>query len=322
MKITRSLLSVWPRPTSAPAAIEDTPAPFAGAPRDAGFLLFDPSVAPLLDAAEAGFPHTSPEDLPALLASVPLDVFALLATYRPARWPRLAAWLPDMPEDDVQLGMTGAVGEAVMLKAAGFVRRLLPACAAYMGRPLNEARVLDYGIGWARVARLFYKFTPTDRLHGVDAWPASLGMAELAGFRGPLALIDPVPDALPFQERFDLVYAFSVFTHLSERTARAAVRAIRAGMADDGLFALTVRPGDFWRESERPEADARLAEHAARGFAFQPADVPPTRDGDVPYGDSSTTLDYIRGEWPEFEIAAVEINGADPYQMIVLLRPA
>lgn len=288
-------------------------------PDVAGVLLFDPSIAPLLDEVEARVDHVEPEAVPELLAPIPLDLFTLLATHRPARWTRLSEWLPVMPEPGVQLGMTGATGEQVMLEAAGFVHRLLPTWRAQFGRPLSQARVLDYGIGWARVARLFYKFTPTTQLYGVDAWPPSLALAEASGFRGRLGLIPAAPERLPFETAFELVYAFSVFTHLSEDTARAAVRAIRASLAHDGLLAITIRPEDFWRRHAGDDTPQRLQEHASHGFAFRPGGLP---DAGATYGDASITLDYIRREWPEFRIAAVEVNGADPHQLLVLLAPA
>jgi hypothetical protein len=321
MNIRQRLMASLGRPGSPTSDEAAPPAAAPADPRPAGFLLSDAAFAGMLDDIEARFDPAAPEMAPGLLAPVPLDVFALLATHKPSRWPKLAAWLPEMPDDSVQVGMTGAAGETVMLEAAGFIRRLLPTYRAQVGRPLHEARILDYGIGWARVARLFYKFAPVTSLYGVDAWPGSLAMAERAGFKGRLALIDTLPGRLPFEERFDLVYAFSVFTHLSERTARAAVRAIRTGLADDGLLVITIRPAEFWRLAGGPDADLRAAEHASRGFGFRPSELPPI-DGEVPYGDATIGLDYIRREWPEFRVAGVEANGADPYQLLVMLTPA
>ena len=44
------------------------------------------------------------------------------------------------------------------------------------------------------------------------------------GVIGHLALSEWVPRTLPFPGPFDLIYAYSVFTHLSEKTTRVALR--------------------------------------------------------------------------------------------------
>jgi hypothetical protein len=252
------------------------------------------------------------EVTPPSLAKVPLDLFALIACHRPEHLPHLRAWLPLMPPEWVQRQMTGSSGEAVILEAAAFVRAVLE-LYGFDRTPLKQARILDYGIGWARVARLFYKFTPTSQLHGVDAWQTSLQHAQALGFRGHLALIDPAPAALPFEQPFDLVYAFSVFTHLPQSSALAAIKAIRGALSDEGLLVLTVRPREYW--TLRPSDEALVQAHDDHGFAFRSL-----LDGHG-YGDASISLDYIRRTWTEFELVHVHVSAADPYQIVVGLRP-
>lgn len=321
----RRFTAAWAQAGAAELSPEPPRPPAAGptvlSEKDAAFLLDDPGLTSLLDQVEARIGDTAAEAVPALLEPVPLDVFALLATHRPPRWPQLAAWLPAMPAEEVQWGMTGASGQTVMLEAAGFVHRLLPTYRALGSTPLERTRILDYGIGWARVARLFYKFTPPGLIHGADAWAESLQMARGCGFAGPLALIDAVPTRLPFEGLFDLVYAFSVFTHLPESSARAAMRAIRDGLAPGGLVVITIRPAQFWRLGGRADAAERLEAHSSEGFSFRPSAMDPV-DGVVPYGDASMSLEYIARAWTEFRIVGVEVNGADPYQLMVTLTAA
>ena len=285
----------------------------AASPSGARFLLFDPSFAPLLQRVDASILQTPPERVPNLLAQLPLDLFALAAAYRPSEYPNLSAWLPEMPSEEVQVEFTGAAGEQVMLEAAAFVGTLA-AFAASQGLDLSRARLLDYGLGWGRVSRLLYRFTPAPSVHGVDAWPGSLETAQALGLRGPLALIAEQPQRLPFDGLFDVVCAFSIFTHLSEHAMQAALGAIRGGMREGGLLAVTIRPADIWRLLGG-EHEARLEEHGARGFTFR------SPGGEsASYGDASMTLDYIRKTWRGFEIARVQLNGLDPYQVMVILE--
>ncbi|MEY3206086.1 MAG: hypothetical protein RLZZ21_2417 [Planctomycetota bacterium] len=85
----------------------------------------------------------------------------------------------------------------------------------------------------SRLLRLMLKFAPADGLHGVDPWHRSIDLCREHGIPCRLALSDYVPRSLPYDGPFDLVYAFSVFTHLSESTARAALSTIRRSIAED-----------------------------------------------------------------------------------------
>ena len=56
------------------------------------------------------------------------------------------------------------------------------------------------------------------------------------------------------------------------------------------------------------------------GFAFKPHNRAPI-NGDITYGETSMTLSYIRENFPQWSIVAVECNDADPYQVILFLKP-
>ena len=52
----------------------------------------------------------------------------------------------------------------------------------------------------------------------------------------------------------DMIYAYSVFTHLSEKTVRAAFDTLRGYIVRDGVLLITIRPKEYWRMN--PEAGA------------------------------------------------------------------
>jgi hypothetical protein len=60
-------------------------------------------------------------------------------------------------------------------------------------------------------------------------------------------------------------------------------------------------------------------EHAARGFAFTPAERPPI-DGELTYGDASISLEYVQAGWPGWTVERAQPDAADPNQQIVFLR--
>ncbi len=131
-----------------------------------------------------------------------------------------------------------------------------------------------------------------------------------------------IPDSVPFNESFQLIYAFSVFTHLSQRTADAAMRAFRRGIAADGMLVITVRPEGYWEGRPKyKEIAARMeALHASGGFAFAPHDREGI-DGEITYGDASMSLDYILNRWTDWRIVDSLINAEDPLQRLVFMVP-
>jgi hypothetical protein len=170
------------------------------------------------------------------------------------------------------------------------------------------------------------RYTPADRIWGLDPWDRSIELCREHHIPVNLAVSEYVPNTLPVGEtRFDLIFAFSVFTHLSPRCAHQVMRTLRAYVKEDGLLAITVRPPEYWRlHTDFPPgvtSETMLAAHRETGLAFIPHDRPPI-DGDLTYGDASYSLDYVRHTWTGWRIAGTEANaGGDPHQTIVFLQP-
>ena len=102
----------------------------------------------------------------------------------------------------------GAVGRAS-------IERLLPADWIWGGKT-----VLDFGCGAGSTLRAFVDHTATNQFWGVDIHRPSIEWCQVH-LDPPLhfAISEATPP-LPFdQERFDLVYAISVFTHLTTHWA-------------------------------------------------------------------------------------------------------
>jgi glycosyltransferase involved in cell wall biosynthesis/trans-aconitate methyltransferase len=266
-----------------------------------------------------------PEKVFAALRALSLREVGELLLDVPESCPALRAVLPTMPGDDVQRGWTGNSGAALLEQSLSFVEEVSAGFESLTGRPLEGARILDYGCGWGRLIRLMYKFSGPETIYGCDAWETSLDLSRSHAIRAQLALCDEVPTAAPFPGvTFDLIYAFSVLTHLSERTARAVMDALRSSIAPDGVCVVTIRPPEYWdaaAHSENPPDVARMKrDHATRGFAFTPHQRAAV-DGEISYGDASISLEYIARSWSGWSIAADRLKSVDPLQHLVFLRP-
>ncbi len=237
-----------------------------------------------------------------------------------AALPNLSRLLPAMASAATQQNWTGSSGLPLLMQTVSFVRSVAYNYARLTGRPLDRANILDFGCGYGRIARLMYFFTDPSRVIGVDPLSQSIALCREAGLGDNFLLSDYLPHDLPVgDKRFDLIYAFSVFTHTSRRATRHALDTLRDYVKESGLAVITIRPVEFW-SGYSDQSAALAAEHRSTGFAFAPHGLAPV-DGDVTYGDTSISLNYLTTEFPNWQIAATDRSLEDPLQIFVFLRP-
>jgi 2-polyprenyl-3-methyl-5-hydroxy-6-metoxy-1,4-benzoquinol methylase len=260
-----------------------------------------------------------------VLRSAPVDVVGVCLLDLSDRYPNARRVLPSMPSERDQLGWTGNSGMSLLVQTCAFIRVLEAGYFRYSGRSLEGASVLDYGCGWGRMIRAMYKFTAPENIYGCDPWDRSIELCRKHRLKGQFSLCDFIPRRSPFPGlRFDLIYAFSVFTHLSERTALAVLGACHACLSSEGPLVITVRPGGYW-DLEIPANvgvdRAKLkSQHTIKGYAFSPHSRDPI-NGEITFGDTSISLSYIESHWTDWKIAGVDSYFQDPYQLVVFLKP-
>lgn len=146
-----------------------------------------------------------------------------------------------MPPASLLVGIGGATTpEAYLdggLKIAAEVRRVL----ALHGVALERVgSVLDFGCGCGRVIRRFVDLAPLIDLHGTDYDPRQIAWCRahlpFAQF-GVNRLAPPLPYS---QDSFGVVYAFSVFTHLSAELQVGWMNELRRVVKPGGYAVVTV----------------------------------------------------------------------------------
>jgi hypothetical protein len=260
-------------------------------------------------------------DIPRLLSRIPLDVFGKMLLDVPSRYPHIKAFFPSMASEEVQKLWTGAHGEVLLGQSLAFVKTMVSGYAAITGKNIENATALDFGCGWGRLIRPLYKYLPSENIYGVDPWDESIKECEKHHVQANLAISEWVPRSLPFDKQFDLIFAFSVFTHLSEKTATIVLQTLRGYIISDGLLVITIRPKEYWDIHNQGTLAPQMKKmHDERGFAFTPHVLPPI-DGDVTYGDTSMSLAYFESHFPQWRIESVECNDVDSHQVVLFLKP-
>ena len=260
------------------------------------------------------------------------DLWSLLLTRQYELYPHIRAFLPRVPEPELQELWNGRSGVPLALQSQSFYRKLRDVYGRHTARPLSEASVLDFGCGWGRLTRYLARDVAPGRLYGCDPVQGILDVGRADGVPAVLAASDFLPEALPFDEPFDLAFAFSVFTHLSEEAHRHALRALHGSLRPDGILVVTVRPPSYLRECELmhpllatlgPQPERALT---TPGYFFAPHAATPAHPqydgrGEIHYGETVITMAYLRERWsPLFTVLGVDLLLDDPFQVLVTLR--
>lgn len=257
------------------------------------------------------------------LAELGIGDFATVLWRMPDdRFPRLSSMLPAMASDEVQDSWTGSHGDVLLGQSLEFVRALSQNYLEITGQRLRDKRICDFGCGYGRFLRMLSFYT--NEIYGVDPWNQSIEICNAAGLTDRVYLSDYIPSSLPVPTGLDLVFAFSVFTHLSERATLTCLRTLREYVAPDGVVCITIRPVEYWRliyPHWLEEQLAQLERQHDAGFAFVPH-LRETVDGEVTYGDTSMSIGWLRARCQElgWRIQAVDRSVGDPLQRYVFLQ--
>ena len=175
---------------------------------------------------------------------------------RRAHSSRAASGVP-IPPPGMRVKVVGHADADAFLDQGRRHNEAVRAALSRAGAELGEVEaLLDWGCGCGRVMRWWADLPPTE-IHGCDynaklvRWVnGNLGFAEARanGLRPPL----------PYGAgAFDLAYAISIFTHLSDELAVAWIGEIHRVLRPGGLFFFTTH-GRAYRDRLRPQDSDRF----------------------------------------------------------------
>jgi len=129
--------------------------------------------------------------------------------------------LPAYPDGETMRRIHGAPSLRGAMEEAFAFYRFIRAHPAARGVDWRAARLLDYGCGWGRIHRAFLRETPANR---IEAFEPNYAYAVLARRLNPFILVrtgDSLPDGSLPAASYDVIFGWSIFSHLPRRVAVA-----------------------------------------------------------------------------------------------------
>lgn len=244
---------------------------------------------------------------------------------------------PRFPPSHVQERFVGSAFETSLREAYEFYV-LVKGYAESLVMPIRrESRFLDFGCGWGRFLRFFWKDVDETNLHGCDVLPYILDICRETNVPGQLATIE-LSGRLPYPDNhFDAMMAYSVFTHLPEAIHLHWMRELARVARPDCVFCLTLEPKRFIDFVAGIPSDATSGWHRVLArFAGQAEEFHrqfdageiaylPTGGGDILtediYGDAVVPLPYIEREWsPHFAVRAYIDDPSRFWQAVLVVQ--
>jgi len=153
--------------------------------------------------------------------------------------------LPGFPSEELQKNTTSISGEQALRQAHSFyndICNVIESAGCGLG---EDAKVLDFGSCWGRITRFFMRDVALGNLYGIDV--VSDFVAECRALFGSVNFdqCSAMPPCHHASASMDLVSAYSVFSHLSERAFLAWMSEFHRVLRPGGILAFTTRSEVF-----------------------------------------------------------------------------
>lgn len=208
--------------------------------------------------------------------------------------------LPGFPTDQIQINTTGQAGEETLKEAFVFYQDCVE--NFNLARPIQESdTLLDFGVGWGRIARFFLRELPLENIHGLDVMEEFVAICKQTFRTDNFQVTAPFPPTKIPDEKFNFIVGYSVFSHLSEDACASWMKEFNRILAPGGMVALTTRGRPFFDYCESLKGQGHTGYQDALSKMFENFDkarmdydqgkfVHSNRDGVV--GGGAMTADF------------------------------
>jgi glycosyltransferase involved in cell wall biosynthesis/2-polyprenyl-3-methyl-5-hydroxy-6-metoxy-1,4-benzoquinol methylase len=196
------------------------------------------------------------------------DVWFSVNTTAYRRFSILRKVLPSMPDDSIQRDFIGSEGDRALQEGFRAYQIICKTSSLY-GRPVTqESAILDFGCGWGRILRFFMRDVPTAQLHGVDVMPLAIDLSRQTNPWCKFSLISALPPSGLTERSYDLIYLYSVFSHLSEHAHQRWLTEFHRLLRPGGLLFATTRPRYYIERCERARHGDTMGTNSGTVLSF------------------------------------------------------
>ena len=213
--------------------------------------------------------------------------------------------VPPLPPREIQEHFCGLSGLRAMQQAVAFYAAIRDFCKEN-GKPIQSMKaILDFGCGWGRITRCFLREVRTDVLFGCDVIPSMIEICQKSIPSYHFVTNNALPPSPFGEETFDLIYAYSVFSHLSEDAHKSWLQEFHRILKPNGIMVLTTRPRYFignWPNLAylpKIDVDQLLKEYDAGKFVHIPHSSSHNLS-DSFFGETAIPSAYMKCVWPKW----------------------
>lgn len=149
--------------------------------------------------------------------------------------------MPGFPSEERQTSTTSISGEPALKQAHAFYSDI---CGVIEPAGLGlapDASVLDFGSCWGRITRFFMRDVSLGNLHGIDVVPEFVNECRQLFGSSNFVQCGALPPCHHASSSMQLVSAYSVFSHLSEKAFLAWMKEFHRILRPNGVLAFTTR---------------------------------------------------------------------------------
>lgn len=225
--------------------------------------------------------------------------------------------LPGFPPHEIQRNIVGSSGKHALGEGFNFYSEIKQH-AAKVGRPLTrDSRILDFGCGWGRMIRFFIKDIAAENLYGIDVNSEMIDICLNTVRLGNYSVGKLEPPTEFAGDSFDVVYAYSVFSHLSEAVHIKWVEELSRILKPGGILIVTVWGRNFiefcrslrgqnhefdWYKALANsflDTEAALADYDNGKFLYSATGGGPALPASF-YGEAIISPAYVKREWAKY----------------------
>lgn len=197
-------------------------------------------------------------------------------------------------------------------------------------------KILDFGCGCGRILQYLYRDNSSKSIqfYGCDVDANAIRWMQ-ANYSNNNFVVNLFEQPVPFDDSFfDLVYAYSVFTHLDESMQFEWLQDIQRMLRPGGIALLTIHGSKAVQMFiDGPHISESMREHLIKhkpisesGFIFEPYEDLSSDKRKYPgigsmYGLTFHSHSYIKDHWSNvFEVRGIYSNEEDNFQEVVVLE--